>query len=219
MNETHKILNQNERVIWEGGPQFWPYVLEISGTFFFGLFWTALVVIMIATSLSLPWSDQSGNNLESAPLFAILFLSFFLIVGLLLLFGSPIYRLLSYKYTWYTVTDKRIIVQAGIIGRDFAFMDFDKIQSAVVLVGLNDKVFGKDSGDIAFILNSITIPHYGTAGSSLRFYHVTDPYKVFELFKQVSHDIKTDTNYPNAMRPQQNPGYQTEYKPEDTQQT
>ncbi|NIS88188.1 MAG: hypothetical protein GWN88_25575 [Nitrospinaceae bacterium] len=40
---------------------------------------------------------------------------------------------------------------------------------------------------------------------------VADPYKVFKILKSVSVDVKTDWNYPNAMRPESNPGYQSKY--------
>jgi hypothetical protein len=41
---------------------------------------------------------------------------------------------------------------------------------------------------------------------------IEDPYQVFKLVKQTSLDIKTDINYPNALRPETNPGYQTKYE-------
>ena len=42
---------------------------------------------------------------------------------------------------------------------------------------------------------------------------IEDPYAVFKQLKQVSMDIRTDMNYPNQMRPDENPGYKTTYKP------
>ena len=40
---------------------------------------------------------------------------------------------------------------------------------------------------------------------------IENPYEVFKLVKQTSVDIKTDFNYPNAMLPETNPGYNTKY--------
>jgi len=45
--------------------------------------------------------------------------------------------------------------------------------------------------------------------------HVSDPYGVFKRIKQMSLDIQTDISYPNAMRPEENPGYNTKYTPDD----
>jgi hypothetical protein len=48
--------------------------------------------------------------------------------------------------------------------------------------------------------------------------HITDPYVVFDLFKKTSFNVKADINYPNALRPKEDTGYNTEYKPENTPQ-
>jgi hypothetical protein len=39
--------------------------------------------------------------------------------------------------------------------------------------------------------------------------------EVFKMVKQTSVDIKTDYNYPNALRPETNPGYKTKYDRKD----
>ncbi|MBU1125608.1 MAG: hypothetical protein KKC84_06260 [Candidatus Omnitrophica bacterium] len=50
-------------------------------------------------------------------------------------------------------------------------------------------------------------------GSSLTddFIAVEKPYEVFKKLKTVMVDIKTDWNYPNKLRPDENPGYRTKY--------
>ncbi len=40
---------------------------------------------------------------------------------------------------------------------------------------------------------------------------IQNPNEIFKQVKQVSVDIKTDYNYPNALRPPINPGYKTKY--------
>jgi hypothetical protein len=42
---------------------------------------------------------------------------------------------------------------------------------------------------------------------------IENPYEVFKAIKQVSLDIKTDMNYPNDLRPEDNQGYKTKYTP------
>ena len=39
------------------------------------------------------------------------------------------------------------------------------------------------------------------------------PYDVDKLLKETTVDVKTDWNYPNKLRPAENPGYHTDYKP------
>ena len=45
---------------------------------------------------------------------------------------------------------------------------------------------------------------------------IENPYGVYKELKKVALDIKTDMEYPNAMRPGQNPGYGTRYDPGTT---
>ena len=41
---------------------------------------------------------------------------------------------------------------------------------------------------------------------------IYEPYAVFKRLKETSHDVKSDIEYPNAMRPAHNPGYNTSRK-------
>ena len=47
--------------------------------------------------------------------------------------------------------------------------------------------------------------------NALRF--VEKPYEVYKQIQQTAMDITTDRQFPNQLRPQENPGYQTRYKP------
>jgi prolyl-tRNA synthetase len=39
------------------------------------------------------------------------------------------------------------------------------------------------------------------------FRNITNPYEAFKFFKQISHDVRSDINFPNKLRPSENPGY------------
>ena len=41
---------------------------------------------------------------------------------------------------------------------------------------------------------------------------ITDPYFIYSQLKKIANDIKQDILYPNALRPEENPGYKTSYK-------
>ena len=48
MDEIKKILDANEEILWQGRPNFKPFVLSGSVyMFFFGLFWCILVAIFV----------------------------------------------------------------------------------------------------------------------------------------------------------------------------
>lgn len=207
-NEISKILNPDEKIIWQGRPQFRPFILGIllSGGTVFAVLWIAVISFMMFTILT------QGPT----PWFVKLFFTPFVLFGLYLLF-IPLYAWLVYKYIHYAITDKRVIFQSGLVGRDFGFIDFDKIDSATVAVDVIDKLFGKNSGSLMIAANqsAFTTTAHGRASHTdapHSLAHITDPYRVFEMFKKVSFDVKTDINFPNVLRPKKNVGYQTEYK-------
>ena len=206
MRELDKVLD-GEKVLWEGSPQFWPFVLgKVILTSLFGLMWCGVMFFMFLIN----FFTQDGLMR-----FVVLLTPHFWI-GFLLLFGPIIYQLLVFKHTHYAITDKRVIVQKGVIGRDFDIIDFDKITNAQVNVGFFDKLFGKNCGSV-FISTPSTMSAslYTNRSNAMRPHHlssITDPYNVFKMFKKVSHDVKTDIQYPNQYRPASNPGYNTSLK-------
>lgn len=209
MNETSKVLNQNEQILWEGQPQFLPYAMGILSIIIFGLIWTGM-------SLSVFIPSYKTLGFMGMPFI-------FVLIGIFMLVYNPVYRILVYKHVWYVMTDKRIIFQRGLIGRDFDFVDYDKIESAAVNVDILDKIFGRNSGDIRIYANRIvsrqTEGRISVTNKPFVMEHITDPYAVFELFKKTSFDIKSDINFPNVLRPKENKGYQTEYKPDSQNQS
>ena len=117
---------------------------------------------------------------------------------------------------YYAITDKRIIIQSGIIGRDFKIVDFDQISNAEVNVGLIDKLFGDDSGSISIsTAGTFTYGKHGPIHTPRGLSNISKPYSVFKFFKKVSHDVKTDINFPNKYRPKKNLGYNPKYNSKD----
>lgn len=205
MKEYLQILDQNEKILWEGNPKFLPFVAKSFITLPFGLFYLLFSIFWTGSAYSM-----------GAPLLFVLFGSPFIIIGALITFGPIIYSTLVYKHVHYLITDKRVIVQGGIVGRDFKTIDFDMIQNAEVNVGIFDKLFGQNSGSINISTAGMITPNTNTIFQSHNFYrspytisNVENPYKVFEFLKRTSHNVKTDIEYPNALRPQDNPGYKT----------
>lgn len=195
MREIDKILDQNEKVLWEGKPDFWPFfgISCIGGVIgFFMLFFSFLELIFL-------------NSLG---------LIFYL--GFCFSFILPLYQFLAYKITHYAITDKRVLIQQGVIGRDFKIIDFDQITNSEVNVGLFDKLFGGRTGSILIsTAGSFTSGQYGPVHTPFALRSIFEPYEVFKFFKKISHDVKTDIQYPNDYRPQTNKGYKTQYDPEE----
>ena len=193
MNEIDKIITQSEKILWQDRPQFLPFVLKGLAPLVFGSLFMAVGIFAAFTA---------GKFDPSFLLFIIL--------GFLIGPGSFIYNFLNYRFVHYTMTDKRTIIQRGVIGRDFITIEHDQITSSQVEVGLWDKIFGKNSGSISIIHAGSRVGKHGPRPSYLR--SITDPYQVFKFFNQVSHDVRADIQYPNAMRPAENQGYKTDYQ-------
>ena len=217
MREIEKVLDTNEQVFWEGGPKFWPYFLTgVIPTFLFGLVWMGFLTPFIAVNF-LPKGD-TGEATGFVNIFFFawnIFLIPFLLIGLWMLVGVHIYKWLLYKHLYYAITNKRVIMQKGLIGRDFEYIDFDQITNAEVSVGFWDKAVGKTSGSILISsAGSFTVTRQGQqVAKPYTISNVDNPYEVFKFFKKVSHDVKTDIQYPNKLRPGENPGYQSNYDP------
>lgn len=194
MNELNKVLNADERVLWQGKPVFFPYYMSkgISVTLF-GLFWTGIIIV-----------GFGGHFPQS------LMIYLFLLIGIGMIILPPILAALSYLNLYFAVTDKRIIIQSGIIGRDFKFLDFDQITDANVDVNIIDKMFGTGTINISSP-GTVTI-HKGRTSYGFSFGNVSSPYEVFKFVKRTEFNVKTDINYPNQLRPTTNPGYNTQYK-------
>ncbi len=205
MRELDKILNKKEKVLWEGRPKFWPFIFSRSTLItVVGFFWLLFIFPILLMGAGL-----GGFGF----LWWIVILPFFLI-GVVLTLGMPIYNILLYSNLYYAITDKRVIIQTGVVGRDFDITDFDQISNAEVDVGFFDVFFRKNTGSIKIsTAGTYTSGEHGIVPSPYLLSNVPNPYKVFKFFKEVSHDVKTDIYYPNKYRPKVNPGYGTKYRP------
>lgn len=201
MRELDKVLDEREKVFWEGKPKFWPFFFSGFVLSLFGL------IFMIAGAFTI------FEGIKTGEIFLLLFPHFW--IGLILIIGVPLYKALVYKHTYYAITNKRVILQKGLIGRDFEMVDFDQITNAEVNVGILDKLVGGDSGSILIsTAGTFTYTRRGAVQKPYTISHVDKPYEVFKFFKKVSHAVKTDIQFPNKYRPKTNPGYEADYNPE-----
>lgn len=186
------VIGVHDAILWEAKPQFLPYFFS-----YLPLYLAGLVFIV--------WAILGyDGTLESIFLYGTI-----LALGILISPVNIVYRLLVYRFIRYAVTDKRIIFQYGVIGRDYFSVELTAVQGLQVKVGIMDKLFGSQSGNINIIsTRSYVDDVYAPIAVVLQ--SVPDPYTVYTLLNKISHDIRTDIKYPNARRPQENPGYKTE---------
>ena len=192
------ILDPDEKVIWSGRPHPGPFFASGLPLLIFGLCWGAFDYFGFIRHMP----RNSEMNAALIPFFALHLFPFWLAL-------ANFVRLpIVYRNTGYALTNRRVIIRAGFWGASFQSIDYDRIQEASVSVNLIERPGG---------LGTIRIFSGRTNAKGANLYDsfvgIENPYDVYRQLKQVSLDVKTDWNYPNAMRPADNPGYTTEYKP------
>ena len=198
--EFESVTEPGEKILWQGKPVFLPFVLHAIPMLAFGMFWGAFDLGLIGAVSRNPAHQASPS-----------FLVFFLILHSFPAWGSilySIYLVLVHGNTLYAYTNRRMLMRGGLFATSFKSIDYDRIQELDVTVGLLDRLF--DVGTVRAFSGSLT-----SKGARIydRFVSIRDPYGVYRAIKGVEVDVKTDWNYPNALRPAVNPGDTTEYKP------
>jgi membrane protein YdbS with pleckstrin-like domain len=199
--EFESVTEPGEKILWQGKPVFVPFVLHSIPILTFGMFWGAFDLGLLGA--------VNGNAAHHAANAS--FLIPFLILHSFPAWGSIlycIYLVLVHGNTLYAYTNRRMLMRSGLFATSFKSIDYDRIQELDVTVGLLDRLF--DVGTVRAFSGSVT-----SKGARIydRFVSIRDPYAVYRAIKGVEVDVKTDWNYPNALRPATNPGYTTEYKP------
>jgi hypothetical protein len=190
------ILDRDEQIQWSGQAKMLPFVLTGIPFLIVGCLWGAMDYFGFIRHMS----GAEGMRGFMIPFFALHLFPFW---------GSILnmFRLmLVHKNTFYAFSNKRLLIRSGFWGTDFKVIDYDRIQDLTVTVNPVENMMGV--GTIKAFTGA-----YGPKGRPVfdRFVAIADPYEVYRRLKQVSVDVKTDGNYPNAMCPAANPGYQTEY--------
>jgi len=194
------ILDKNEQTLWTGKPSTIPFVFQGVPFLILGLCWGAFDYFGFIRHMS-------GSHMDGfmIPFFALHLFPFWGSIGYM------IWLVLDKANVRYAFTNRRLLIRSGVVGISFKALDYDRIQELDVTVNPIEKML--QVGSIRAFSGQTT-----SKGSPIydRFVGIADPYGVYKQIKQVSIDIKADLNYPNALRPSQNPGYPTSYQPPDS---
>ncbi len=201
-----QMIDSNERVMWRGKPGRLLYTIGNVAIYPFALLWLAFDLIFIRGFFS--FDEFSGMG--GAPRFLPFFFVIHLIPVWIAVLG-PVYRFFAWTRVEYVITTRRIYLQSGLIGRDYKSVELYEVQNLSVNVGVLERM--QNRGTIRLIPD-VTTGHGDNQQTRMgdRLKHIEKPYEVFNLIKRLALDVTTDTRFPNAFRPGENPGYQTEYK-------
>ena len=195
-------LVEGETLIWSAKPKKSAFIITKVLTMMpIALIWlifdSSILIAMLSTS------EVKQMLFFIIPFFALHLLPVWIWLG------NVITSSQKWKNTKYYVTDKRIILQTGFVGMNYQTIYYKDIKNVNLKIGLIDKLLGV--GDIYFDLGTYsTNNRTGTIGHA--FLDIENPHEIYPRLQKIVLDIQTDIEYPNALRPDENPGYNTKYK-------
>ncbi len=189
-------LQEDEQILWKGKPNGKSFVLGrifkmmpiallwlvIDGGFIFGITYVGIT--------------------EGLPFYAyIIFIVFFAVhlTPVWVWIASIVSAFRRLRNTEYAFTDKRVVIKSGYFG-GLQNIYYSDIASVNLSVGFFDRIF--HVGDIVIRTN---------AGDTHMVEDIEDPYFICGRLQKITLDIKTDMQYPNDLRPEENHGYRTKY--------
>lgn len=192
------VLAAGETILWRGKPKRSAFIATKSLTLLpIAIVWLCLDASFIGSMLG-----SGSGTWFMIPFFALHLMPVWIWLG------NVITASRRWKNTNYYVTSRRIIIQGGYLAINEKSLFYKDIRNTQVKIGLLDKIFG--TGDVLLdegIVSSKGHPVYTILED------LEDPRQVYHRVQKIVLDIQTDIEYPNAYRPKENPGYQTEYRP------
>ncbi len=191
------VLSSGEHILWSGKPKKNAFVAAHSLTLMpIAIVWICFdftAISGIFSSGGVQWFLLGFFALHLMPVWIWL--------------GSLITAPKRWRNTNYYVTNRRIIIQGGFLAVNEKSLFFKEIRSVQSKVGIFDKLFG--TGSILFNSEMVSSNNKATPSS---FQYLEESAHVYERVQRTVLDIQTDMEYPNALRPEENPGYGTDYK-------
>lgn len=195
------IKDFDEVILWSGKPSFIPFLAQGIPFLIIGIVWLAFDLMFFENLGNSGFNEMGG------------FITIFMLLHLFPFWGSLLNMMrliLIYRNVNYAITTKRVMLRSGFFGIDIKTIDLDKILNLEVNVGPLENLF--HVGSIRIFSGETTHTKNGIQSIHDIFKAIAEPYAVFKQLKQSSMDIRADINYPNQLRPDQNPGYSTTYK-------
>lgn len=191
------VLAAGEAILWHGKPKRSSFIATRSLTLLpIAIIWLCFDSVFLIQAFT-------GNG----PWFLVPFMLLHLMPVWIWL-GNVITARRQWQNTCYYVTNRRIIVRSGVLATNERSLFFKEICNVQVRIGLLDKLFG--TGDVLLDMGAVSRkghPIYAALED------LEKPHQVYHRIQKIVLDMQTDMEFPNAYRPAENPGYQTDYRP------
>ena len=193
-------LAAGEAILWRGKPKKSAFIASRSLT----LMPIAVVWLILDLGFISNMFGVGGMNYFLIPFFALHLMPVWIWLGSTLTAGK------RWKNTMYYVTNRRIIIQSGFLAVNEKSLFYKDMANAQLRIGLMDKLFGTGS---ILLDNGYYDYHRRRNYPGTKLEHLEDAQSAYNRIQKTILDIQTDIEYPNAYRPEQNPGYNTDYRP------
>jgi len=193
------VLDPYENLIWMAKPKKNAFILnKVLGMMPLALLWLAFDSFFIAQM-----AEVGGSMMLFTGIFMLLHL-----MPVWIWLGNVITANRRWKNTVYYVTDKRILIQTGFVDQELQTVYYKDVRNVNLKIGLVDKLLGV--GDIHFDLGDY-YSNQKVRTLTKSFLDVDKPHETYTMIQKIVMDIQSDIEYPNAYRPEENPGYNTRY--------
>ena len=199
INPSYPVLTAGETILWRGKPKRGAFIATKS------LSMLPIAIVWLILDLNLIGNAFSGGQMLSfmIPFFALHLMPVWIWLANAITAGR------RWKNTNYYVTSRRIIIQGGFWQVNETSLFYKDLRNAQLRIGFLDKLF--HTGDIVF--------DSGIIGNRKQnrgpvFVDLDNAREVYRRVQKIILDMQTDIEFPNAYRPEENPGYQTQYRPE-----
>lgn len=195
-NQIEDMLQGDEKILWRDKPNKKSYILSaVFKMLPIVLIWTAIDAVFIVALFKF---DLPKMVYYIAIPFFILHLA-----PVWIWIANLVRSAAEIKNIEYAFTEKRIIIRSGVIGIDVKSIYYTDLVGVNVRVGLLDRML--KVGDI-YIKSTM---------QAQVLYDIKNPYFIGDRLQKIALDIKADISFPNAYRPDSNPGYHTGYHSDD----
>ncbi|MGI6734718.1 MAG: PH domain-containing protein [Bacilli bacterium] len=173
-NKTENILLEGEKVLYTFKPYIAPQIIT---TILMWLVFSSFIWVFI---LGVP-NDEFFKPFMIMPYGMVAVVTLFFLILL-------VAQILGHRNRFYTVTNKRFIIQKGFLGIDYASVALADVDFMAVNVTVFDKILRKGTGSITFGTKSA--PVTPKQSGSFMFTCIPNVYENYKLFKKLSDESK-----------------------------
>lgn len=195
----YPVLAAGEAILWRGKPKRGAFIATKSLT----MLPIAVVWLCLDLNILIPALAEGEMMLFLIPFFALHLMPVWIWLGSMISAGR------RWKNTAYYVTNRRVILQGGFFAVNETSLFYKDLRNVRVRIGLLDKLFR--TGDIVLDGGGSLNRRDQTNLSAME--DLEQPHEVYSRIQKIILDMQTDMEYPNALRPTENPGYRTDYRP------